>query len=102
MGTAGIMHVKKVTATDLRDRLRDRLKEAKNNRVLLVQNRRQEEKYVVDKGWLDNLVRERESVVATLEVLADRKLTDRLIELSKTIDDDVENNRLYSMDEVFD
>jgi hypothetical protein len=66
-----------------------------------VQNRRQEEKYVVDKEWLDNLVRERESILATLEVLADRKLTNRLIELSKTIDDDVQDNRLYSMDEVF-
>ncbi len=66
-----------------------------------MQNRRQEEKYVVDKEWLDNLVRERESILATLEVLADRKLTNRLIELSKTIDDDVQDNRLYSMDEVF-
>ena len=66
-----------------------------------MQKRRQEEKYVVDKEWLDNLVRERESILATLEVLADRKLTNRLIELSKTIDDDVQDNRLYSMDEVF-
>ena len=66
-----------------------------------MQNRRQEEKYVVDKEWLDNVVRERESILATLEVLADRKLTNRLIELSKTIDDDVQDNRLYSMDEVF-
>ena len=66
-----------------------------------MQHRRHEEKYVVDKEWLDNLVRERESILATLEVLADRKLTNRLIELSKTIDDDVQDNRLYSMDEVF-
>jgi hypothetical protein len=82
-----------VTATDLRDRLRDKLRKAKNNSVLLVQSRRHEEKYVVDKEWLDNLVRERESVLAALEVLADRRLTNRLIELSKTMDDDVENNR---------
>jgi hypothetical protein len=53
-----------VTASQLRRRLRERLREVKNNRVLLVQNRRQKEKYVVDKAWLDNLIAER---LATLE-----------------------------------
>src|ERR1017187_7303070 len=33
MATTSVMNVRKVTATDLRDRLRDRLREAKNNRV---------------------------------------------------------------------
>lgn len=95
------MNVKRVTASQLRRRLRDRLREVKNNRVLLVQNRRQKEKYVVDKAWLDNLIAERESVLATLEILSDTTLTNRLLALAKTIDDDVENDRLYSMAEAF-
>jgi len=90
-----------VTASQLRRRLRERLREVKNNRVLLVQNRRQKEKYVVDKAWLDNLIAERESVLATLEILCDTTLTNRLLALAKTIDDDVENNRLYSMADAF-
>src|SRR5450432_1002997 len=95
------MQVKKVTASQLRGRLRDRLREVTDNKVLLVHNRRQKEKYVVDKEWLDTLVRERESVLATLEILADRELTKRLLALAKTIDRDVRRNRLLTMEEVF-
>ena len=95
------MRIKRVTASQLRGRLRDRLREVTDNKVLLVHNRRQKEKYVVDKEWLDTLVRERESVLATLEILADRELTKRLLALAKTIDRDVQRNRLLAMEEVF-
>ena len=96
-----VISVKKVKASDLRHRLRERLGSVRGNRVLLVQNRRQKEKYVVDRVWLDALLHERQSVLATLEILADRKLTDRLLALAKTIDADVANNRLYSMEKAF-
>jgi len=87
----GSFAVKKVTATDFREKLT----------VLLVENRRQRPKYLVDKEFLDALVNERESILATLEILADRKLTDRLLKLSKTIDDDVRAGRLLETADVF-
>ncbi len=93
--------VKKVTATDLRDKLKTYLKAAKKNRVVLVENRRQPPKYLVDKEFLDCLVNERESILATLEILADRDLTDRLLTLSKTIDDDLAAGRLLTTADVF-
>jgi prevent-host-death family protein len=93
--------IKKVTVTDFRDRLKDYLKAARADRVVLVENRRQPAKYVVDKEFLDALVRERESIMATLEILADRDLTDRLLRLSKTIDDDVVAGRLLRTADVF-
>lgn len=93
--------VKKVTATDLRGKLKACLKEAKANRVVLVENRRQAPKYLVDKEFLDSLVQERESILATLEILADRELTDRLLTLSKTIDSDVAAGRLLTTADVF-
>jgi|SRR5437899_2499057 len=94
--------VKKVTATDLRDKLKTYLKQATANRVVLVENRRQPPKYLVDKDFLDSLVNERESILATLELLADRELTDRLLSLSKTIDDDdVAAGRLLKTADVF-
>jgi hypothetical protein len=93
--------VKKVTATDLRDKLKTYLKEATANRVVLVENRRQPSKYLVDKDFLDSLVSERESILATLEVLGDRELTDRLLGLSKTIDRDVAAGRLLTTADVF-
>jgi len=94
--------VKKVTASALRDKLKTYLKEATENRVLLVENRRQASKYLVDKEFFDSLVEERESILATLEILADRQLTDRLLALSKTINDDVAGGRLLTTADVFD
>lgn len=92
--------VKKVTASDLRDKLKDYLQQARANRVLLVENRRQASKYLVDKDFLDSLVKERESFLATLEILADRELADRLLTLSKTIDEDVAAGRLLTTADV--
>jgi PHD/YefM family antitoxin component YafN of YafNO toxin-antitoxin module len=93
--------VKKVTATDLRGKLKSYLKQAKANRVVLVENRRQPSKYLVDKDFLDSLMSEREAILATLEILADRDLADRLLSLSKTIDQDVAAGRLLTTADVF-
>jgi hypothetical protein len=102
MATAPVnVNVKRVTATDLRDSLKDCLKAARNNRVLLIENRRQSAKYLVDKEFLDALMNERDSILATLEILADRNLTDRLLNLSKTIDSDFAAGRLLTTADVF-
>jgi len=93
--------VKKVSATGLRGKLKKYLKEATVNCVVLVENRRQPSKYLVDKDFLDSLVKERDSILATLEILSDRKLTDRLLALSKTIDDDLAAGRLLTTAHVF-
>ena len=93
--------VKKVTATALRGRLKTYLKQATANRVVLVENRRQPPKYLVDKEFLDSLVSERDSFLATLEILADRELTDRLLASSKTIGDDLAAGRLLTTADVF-
>jgi len=95
------INIKRVTATDLRYNLKRYLKAAKAKHVFLIENRRQSAKYLVDKEFLDSLLRERESVLATLEVLTDRELTDRLLKLSRTIDDDVAADRLLTLSEVF-
>src|SRR5271155_783490 len=95
------MAVKKVTASDFREKLKGYLKEARANTVVLVENRRQRPKYLVDKEFLDSLVKERESILATLEILADRELTDRLLKLSKTLDHQVAAGRLLTTADVF-
>jgi hypothetical protein len=92
---------KTVNATDLRHRLKDCLRAARNNHVVLIENRRQSAKYLVDKEFLDDLVKERESILATLVILADGSLTERLLKLSKTIDKDVAAGRLLNTAEVF-
>jgi hypothetical protein len=92
------INIKKVSVTDLRGSLKDRMSEVKENKVLLVKNRRQDAKYIVDKVFLDEMIKERASMLATLEILADVKLTNRLLKLART---DLSKARLYTMDEVF-
>lgn len=98
MSMAHAIKVRKVSATDFRDGLREHLKTVKDNTVLLIENRRQVAKYVVDQEFLDRLVGERESILATLEILADRELTNRLLELKKS---GFSKAKLYTMDDVF-
>jgi PHD/YefM family antitoxin component YafN of YafNO toxin-antitoxin module len=95
---AHAIRVRKVSATDFRDDLREHLKTVKDNTVLLIENRRQVAKYVVDQKFFDRLVEERESILATLEILADREITDRLVELKKS---GLSKAKLYTMNEVF-
>jgi len=94
--------VKKVSATTLRSSLKRYMKQARGGKVVLIENRRQESKYLVDKQWLDTVMRERESILATLEILADRELTNRLLKLAETIDEDARAGRLHTIAEVFD
>jgi len=94
--------VKKVSATTLRGGLKRYMKQARGGKVVLIENRRQESKYLVDKQWLDTVMRERESTLATLEILADRELTNRSLKLAEAIDEDVRVGRLHTMAEVFD
>jgi hypothetical protein len=42
-----------------------------------------------------------ESIIATLEILADRKLASRLLKLDKTIDDDLAADHLLRTEDVF-
>jgi PHD/YefM family antitoxin component YafN of YafNO toxin-antitoxin module len=93
--------VTRVSATKFRERFKEFAGQAKGDKVILVVNRRQESKYLVDKEWLDVLMSERESVLATLEILADRQLTTRLRKLAKRIDADVQARKLHTMEEVF-
>ena len=95
------MTVKEVSATKLRAHFRRYTREAKGKKVILIRNHRQESKYLMDKEWFDKIIREHESVLATLEVLVNPELTERLLRLGKTIDDDVSAGRLHSMKEVF-
>jgi len=97
----GARVARKITATALRGNLKRSLQAAKGKDVVLIENRRQPSKYLVDKIYFDELMRERETIAATLEILADQELAARLMGLAKTIDDDVKKDRLLTLEEVF-
>jgi hypothetical protein len=97
------MTIRKVSATNFRDRLNDCTRKTKGSAVTLVENRRQEARYFVDKEWFDAQIREHESIKATFEILADRHLTAQLLKLAETIDDDVRTGKIHlnTMDDMF-
>src|SRR5712691_8411161 len=101
MRNRSVVTVKKVSATRFRTSFKACAEKARGQHVILIENRRQGPKYLVDKAWLDEFVRQREVIQATLEVLADRELTDRLLGLAQTVDKDVRAGRLHSMEELF-
>src|ERR1700730_13342953 len=101
MVKTGAVTVRTVSATSLRGRLKTYMKAAKGGKVVLIENRRQESKYLVDKEWLDAVMRERESILATLEVLADRDLKMRLLKFAEPRDGDVRAGSLHTMKEFF-
>jgi hypothetical protein len=98
-----VLIAKKVRATTFRNQFRRLAARASGRNVILIENRRQKAKYLVDKAFLDGLIQQRESTLATLEVLADPQLAERLITLGKSVDRRVRTRktRLYSMEEVF-
>ncbi len=98
-----IQVVRTVPASRFRRRVSRLSAQAKGQKVVLIQNRRQEPKYLVDKKFLDQLVQENENVRETLAVLADTSLAEYLLRIGKSFDVDVRRGRvrLYSTSEVF-
>ncbi len=94
---------KKVRASAFRNKFRRLSAGVSGKNVILIENRRQKAKYLVDKAFLDDLIQQRESALATLAILADPKLAERLITLGSTVDSRVRSRkiRLYPMHDVF-
>jgi hypothetical protein len=93
--------VKEVQATRFRQDYRRVAASARGRKVVRIVNRRQKPKYLVDQDFFEGLLRDRRKAKATLEVLADPSLTERLLKLAETVDQNVNAGRLYSMEEVF-
>lgn len=94
---------KKVRASTFRNKFRSLAAGVAGKNVILIENRRQKSKYLVDQAFLDELIQQRASALATLEILSDPRLTERLISLGKNVDVRVRSRkiRLFSMHDVF-
>ena len=98
-----MLRAKKVRATTFRTDFRRLAAGVSGKNVVLIENRRQKSKYLVDKVFLDELIQQRTSALATLEILSDPRLTERLITLGKNVDSRVRSRkiRLFSLHDVF-
>lgn len=61
----------------------------------------EDEKYVVDKRYFDDLLKKFHATVETLEITADPKLFAQILRAAETIDQDMRLGKLHSFEEAF-
>ena len=59
------------------------------------------EKYIVDKKYFEELLKQWRSAVETLEIAADVRLFNNLIRTADTIDRDLRQGTLHTFEEAF-
>ena len=92
----------RVDRSGLRQRQSAILGMAKGRTVIEVTARgSDEEKYILDKSYFEELVAGRDAAVETLAILTDRKLYSRLLKTAETLERDVRRGRLASFEEAF-
>ncbi len=91
-----------VNRSQLRQNQSRVFREARGSKVVAVKGRHPEdEKYVVDKKYFDELLRRLRAALETLEITADARLFQQILKAGKTVDDDLRRGRLYSFEEAF-
>jgi hypothetical protein len=92
----------RVNRTDLRDQQSKYLRAATGNKIVEVVGRaEEEEKYVVDKKYLNEVLDRLRSAIETINVIKDQKLYGQIMRVSGTIDEDIRLGRLHSFEEAF-
>ena len=79
------------------------LRKARGRKVLLVTSPsdKAQGKYVLDKEYFDEVLRKCASLMETLEIMADRKLFNQILNASATLERDLRRGRLHSFEEAF-
>lgn len=92
----------RVNRSELRQNQSKIFRQARGRRIIEVTGWSEEdEKYVVDKRYFDDLLNKLQATVETLEITADPKLFAQILRAAETIDDDARKGRLHSFAEAF-
>jgi hypothetical protein len=92
----------RVKRSDLRQKQRETLCQAKKNTVVVISaNDPEDEKLLIDKKYFDDLVQRMRSLVETLEITADQKLFDQILKAAPTLREDARLGKLHSFEEAF-
>lgn len=92
----------RVNRSDLRQKQRETLDQAKQNTVVVISaSDPQDEKLLVDKKYFDELVQRMHSLAETLEIMADQKLFAQILSAAPTLREDAKRGKLHSFEEVF-
>jgi hypothetical protein len=92
-----------VNRSELRQDQSAILKKAVREHVIVVRaSSRDEEKYIVDKQYFDELLANLRSAIETLEITTDARLFSNLLKAADTIDEDLRLGKLHTFEEAFD
>ncbi len=92
----------RVNRSQLRQNQSKIFRQARGRRIVEVTGWSEEdEKYVVDKRYFDDLVKKLRATVETLEITADPKLFGQILRAAENIDEDARLGRLHSFEEAF-
>jgi hypothetical protein len=104
MGLArlGTLEKIRVSRSQLRQNQSSIFRRARGRKVVEVTSWNEEdEKYLVDKRYLDGLLRRLRATAGTLEITANPKLFAQLLRAAETIDEDARTGKLHSFEEAF-
>ena len=91
-----------VNRTDLRQNQSRWLKKARGKRVLLIKSSdKEDEKVVLDRQYFDEIRKNLESAMETLEIAMDRKLFNQILAAADTLDEDLRLGKLHSLEDAF-
>jgi CTP:phosphocholine cytidylyltransferase-like protein len=92
----------RVNRSELREKQSKYLRQATGNQIVEVAGRfEEEERYLVDKQYLDDLIAKLRSLTETLNIMKDQRLFSQIMKASETIDEDIRLGKLHSFEEAF-
>lgn len=92
----------RVNRSELREQQSKYLRQATGNKIVQVVGRvGEEERYVVDSKYLDEVLEKLNSLWETLNIMRDQRLFAQIMKASETIDEDIRLGKLHSLEEAF-
>jgi hypothetical protein len=105
MSISSLLQPRKIAVrrTELRNQQSKILGKAKGRRVVVVSgsSNEDEEKYVLGKTYFEDLLTQMESLSETVEIIADRRLFNQIMNATDTLDEDLRLGRLAGVEEAF-
>ena len=93
-----------VKRSELRQNQSRLLRKVKGRTVLVLRapSGGEDDKYVLDKAYFEDLLKRNSALSETLEITLDRKLFNQILAVADTLEKDLRSGKLHSFEEAFE